>query len=453
MTLSPAQAPEPAAQPHTLMRAHRAILSAVCSVAAANLVVKLAAMSKEMAVAAAFGRTDALEAFLAALLIPNLLVNLLAESMNQSLIPTLVRVREQEGAERAQQLFSSTLLWLVVLLIAVSVFMLVAAPLAIPVVSSNFAPAKRTLTTALYCALLPIVLLSGIASNCTAVLASRDRFLAPALAPALVSLTMLATLAAGGMRTGIWWMVWATLAGTLLQALTTASLLHRHGYHFSLRWHGATPAVREVGRKYLPVLGSSLVASAGLLVDQAMAASLRPGSVAGLAYANRFVNVMLTLLAGTIATAVVPSFSRLLAHGEWENCRTTVRHWTLICFAASAPLTLSLIVLSRWLVQLTLQHGAFHPSDTREVAHVMVLYALQIPFFVASRVDYRLIVALGRTDLVLWCGMINLVLDVVLNLALMRVLGLAGIALATSLWTVSTFLFLRYWSERLMRDP
>jgi putative peptidoglycan lipid II flippase len=46
-------------------------------------------------------------------------------------------------------------------------------------------------------------------------------------------------------------------------------------------------------------------------------------------------------------------------------------------------------------------------------------------------------------------------LDVVLNLVLMRSLGVAGIALATSLWTVSTFFFLWYWTRRLLRaaDP
>ena len=55
-----------------------------------------------------------------------------------------------------------------------------------------------------------------------------------------------------------------------------------------------------------------------------------------------------------------------------------------------------------------------------------------------------------RTDLVFYCGALNLALDVVLNLVLMRWMGVAGIALATSLWTVSTLAFLWYWAERLL---
>jgi putative peptidoglycan lipid II flippase len=46
--------------------------------------------------------------------------------------------------------------------------------------------------------------------------------------------------------------------------------------------------------------------------------------------------------------------------------------------------------------------------------------------------------------------MLNLILDIALNVVLMRWLGVAGIALATSLWTVSTLIFLWYWSGKLL---
>jgi putative peptidoglycan lipid II flippase len=81
---------------------------------------------------------------------------------------------------------------------------------------------------------------------------------------------------------------------------------------------------------------------------------------------------------------------------------------------------------------------------------VLAMYAIQIPFFVVSRVYYRFIVAMRRTDLILYCGIINLGLDIVLNLVLMHWFGVAGIALATSLWTVSTFFYLWYWSRKLL---
>jgi len=119
----------------------------------------------------------------------------------------------------------------------------------------------------------------------------------------------------------------------------------------------------------------------------------------------------------------------------------------------SVPLSLAMIAGSPLLIRIALQHGAFGARDTAAVAPVQAMYAIQLPFFIVSRVFYRYLVAIRRTSLILYCGIINLVLDVVLNIVLMRWMGVAGIALATSLWTISTFLFLWYWTYRLMPRP
>jgi putative peptidoglycan lipid II flippase len=171
-----------------------------------------------------------------------------------------------------------------------------------------------------------------------------------------------------------------------------------------------------------------------------------------LAYANRFVSVVLSLLAGAVSTAIVPHFSRLIAHRDWEGCRQVLRTWLRLSAMASIPIAAALIAGSHWLLRATLQHGAFTSEQTAAVAPVLGLCAIQIPFFVCSRVFYRFLVAMRRTDLVLLCGILNLVLDIVLNLVLMRWFGLAGIALATSLWTVSTFFFLWFWACKLLPE-
>jgi len=429
---------------------NRRIFRAAASVTAAGILVKIVATLKEIAVAGAYGRSDAMDAFLAAALIPSLLINLISESMNQALVPTLIRVREREGHDRAQELLSSSMLWMCVLLATVSAAMALGARGFFPLIASNFPAAKLDLSVRIFYALLPVVLITGIATNCTAVLNTFDRFALPALAVVINPVIVIAGALLLSGRLGIWAMVYATLAGALLHAAVVAGMMDFHGYRFRLRWHGMTEATREVAHQYGPVLLSGVVASGGLLVDQSMAAMLPAGSVSALVYANRFVGVVLTLLAGAVSTAVTPYFSRMIALGDWAGCRHTLRTWVRLTALVSVPIAVALIAGASPLIRLTLQHGAFSPRDTAAVTPVLMMYAIQIPFFVCSRVFYRFLVALRRTDLVLYCGALNLVLDIVLNLILMRWFGVAGIALATSLWTVSTFLFLWYWTARLL---
>jgi len=179
---------------------------------------------------------------------------------------------------------------------------------------------------------------------------------------------------------------------------------------------------------------------------------LPAGSVSALVFANRFVSVAVMLMAGTVSSALTPFLSRMIAERDWSGCRRTLRTWSRGMAAISLPLAVLLILGAQPLVRVTLQHGAFGPKDTAVVTSVLAMYAIQIPFYVVSRVFYRFIVAMRRTDLILYCGVLNLALDVVLNVLLMRWMGVAGIALATSLWTVSTLAFLFFWAKRLLRS-
>jgi putative peptidoglycan lipid II flippase len=422
---------------------------------AAGAVVKLASTGKEFVLAGIYGRCDAMDAFLAAFLIPNLLVNLIAESMNQALVPTLIRVKIREGRERAQQLLSNSMLSMCGLLAAASVAMAVLSRAIFPVIASGFGGAKLELSIRIFFALLPLVLITGIASNCTAVLNTLDCFALPALAQLAVPISIVAGALLLHREWGIWAVVYATLFGALVHAAAVAWLMSASGYRFSLAWSGSSEASREVARQYGPVLLSSVVASGGLLVDQAMAATLPAGSVSALVFANRFVSVVVTLMAGAVASALTPHTSSMIAHRDWNQCRRTLRTWSRTMAASSIPVAVLLIAGAQPIVRLTLQHGAFGPHDTEVVKSVLAMYAIQIPFFVVSRVYYRFVVAMRRTDLVLYCGIVNLALDVVLNLVLMRWFGVAGIALATSCWSAATLLFLWYWAKRLLanEDP
>ena len=428
----------------------RRVLHAATTVAVVSVAVKLAATAKEFVLAGIYGRSDAMDAYLIAAMIPNLLINLFAESMNQALIPTLVRVRIQEGTAQAQKLLAHSMMRLVLLLVGASVAMAILAPVAFPFIASNFAAPKLEFSIHIFWVLLPVVSLAGIASNCTAVLNTMDRFAIPALAPALMPLGIIAFALLFGQHYGIWAVVCGNLLGVAAYAALMAWMMNGHGYHFLLSWGGESQAAREVARQYGPVLLSSVVASGGLLADQAMAAMLPPGSVSALVYAGRFTSVVITLLAGALASALTPHFSVLVAEEDWNGCRRSLRHWVGITALVSVPIAIALIAGAPFLVRLTLQHGVFTAHDTAAVAPVMAMYALQIPFFAVSRVYYRFVLAMRRTDLILYCGIINLVLDIVLNIVLMRWMGLAGIALATSLWTASTLAFLWFWSYRLL---
>ena len=66
-----------------------------------------------------------------------------------------------------------------------------------------FFPAKLDLSIRMFYALLPLVLITGIATNCTAVLNTFDLFALPALAPVVIALSIILGTLLLGSRPGI----------------------------------------------------------------------------------------------------------------------------------------------------------------------------------------------------------------------------------------------------------
>jgi putative peptidoglycan lipid II flippase len=414
------------------------------------MIVKVIAMAKELAVARTFGRGDAVDAFLIAYMLPAFVVVLVAVTLNGALVPTLIQVKGRQGGSAAQRLFASAMVLSQALLIVLTIALAAAGPWIIRHIASRFPPVKLALTTHLFYALLPLVVLGGITSNCGAVLNACGHFVLPALLPLVTPALTLGLLSTPALHGHIAVLVGGALVGSAIESATIAWALRRHGFHLEFSWRGMTPELHQVCTQYIPLLVAGLLSSGVSIVDQSMAATLEPGSVAALAYGNRIVSVLAGLTAVSLSTAVIPYLSQMVADRDWPGCRRTLRTYTWLVSAIMVPLVLVTVFFSGTMVRLLYQRGAFTAADTALVSRVQSMYALQLSFAGIAVLYGRLLAAMRRTDLIMVGAAINLSLDIVLNIVCMRFLGVAGIALATSLFYAGSFVFVRTMALRLL---
>src|SRR5215208_157132 len=285
---------------------NRRIFAAILTVASFTVVVKLATVVKDVAVAAQFGVSDALDAFLIALVLPSFAGGVIAESLNPALIPTYIQVREHQGREAAQRLFSSVMVWSSVGLIAFSVVLALSAPYALPIIASGFSPEKLALTHSLFYVLLPILVLNGLGAIWAAVLNAGERFALTAIAPILIPITIFALVIAMGRVWGI--------------------------YSLVPLWHGWDAATKQVLRQYSPIVAGAAMIGSTPLIDQSMAAMFDPGSVSVLNYAYKIVAGVDSIVTVALSKAVLPYFSGMVATNDWNGIRHTLKTYARLIF-------------------------------------------------------------------------------------------------------------------------
>lgn len=163
-----------------------------------TLVVHLIAMVKELLVAAWFGTSDVLDAFLMAMVIPTFLINVIAGSFHSALIPTYIQVRDQEGFEAAQNTFLEVMSYCVILLLLIVALLVLLVPFILPMLASGFHLGKLVFTQNLFYWLLPIVVIQTVIVIWSAVLNANGRFVSAAIVPAILPLSIIGVLIFGG---------------------------------------------------------------------------------------------------------------------------------------------------------------------------------------------------------------------------------------------------------------
>jgi putative peptidoglycan lipid II flippase len=414
------------------------------------IVVKTLASVKELVVARSFGRSDTLDAFLIAYLVPSFVVSLSSGALASALIPVLVERRQKEGTAGVQRLLSSMALLITATLIAVAALLAVLAPYYLPWIGHGFSAAKLHLTREVLYALLPFVLFSGMALFVSSTLNALEVFGFPALVPLMTPLVTIAFIVFAAARWGAFSLAAGVVMGSLLEGSLLLVVLRRHGIQLEPTWKDLDPDVGRVLSQYAPMFAGALLMGGTSVVDQSMAAMLPGGSVAALSYANKIVGAVLAIGGTALSTGAFPYFSKMVAGNDWPGLRHTLKRYSVLVVLATVPFTLLLVFFSKGLVRVLFQHGAFSSADTELVSWVQICYAAQIPFHIWSLLFVRFLCSIRRNDLLMYLAAVNLALDVVLNLVLMRIWGVAGIAMSTSIVTATSFALLAIGSLRLL---
>jgi len=412
-----------------------------------TLAVKVVSMFKEMAVAAWFGTGDAMDAFLIAFLLPAYVINVVAGSLNAALIPIQIEVREKFGELAAHHLFrnvsalNSGILLLAMLLLAM------AAPYLLPLLCSGFAPEKVALTQRLFFLLLPCVLMMGLATSWEALLNACERFRLAAIAPAAVSVGALGAIWFLESRWGIYALAAGTIGGMVGQLFLLGHSLKRRGYPILPSWNGLNASVRRVMGQYVPMIAGSVLFCSMMLVDQALAGTLAPGSVSMLNYGNKLVALAVGIGTTALGTAVLPYFSKMTAAAHWRGIRHTLKIYTWLILLVTVPAMIAAIYLSRPMVELLFQRGNFTAEDTVAVSRVQQMFLIQIPFHSLSLLYVRMISSLKGNHLVMWGAALGFCVNLLLDLVLIRPMGVAGLALSTSM----VYLFMVFYTAIMLR--
>ncbi len=420
------------------------VAHAASIIAVGNVTSRALGLVREIVKANLFGAGGHVSALDTAMALPRIIYALVIGGMiNSALIPVLSDFAAPE--RRAELWHVLNLLLSIVTLVMIALVLLgeLFTPQLVWLSAGGLPLADQELAMRLLRIMLPGVVFLSLASVLSGALYALKRFTIPAMTAAVFNVALVAVALALGRRWGVYSMAVGLLAGSFLQVVFQLPGLR--DARFRLVFDFRHPALRRVGRLYLPILAGLAVDKLAELLSYRLASHTGPASPAWMTYSATIIQFPLGLVGTAISLAILPTLSRHANDGESERFKGTLAQGLRLVIALTVPATVGLWVLATPIVRLVFEHGDFTFADTVATAAALRFHLLGLTF---AAVDQPLIFSFyAREDT--WTpalvGVATVLLYVVLALVptLFTPLTLNGLILANSVkWAAHALLML-----------
>jgi putative peptidoglycan lipid II flippase len=405
----------------------------------------------------AFGAGHVMDAYNVAFRLPNLVRDLFAEgAMSAAFIPTFTRELHGKGKEAAWELGRIVITGLIVVTGVITLAgILLAGPLT-AWIAPEYAntPGKLELTTTLTQVMFPFLMLIAVAVACMGMLNSLRSFFLPALAPAMFNLACIASafLIVPLMPAMGWHAMVGLAIGTLLGGVAQVALqwpaLVKEGFRFRPQLGFGDPRFREIVRLMIPGTLGLAAAQVNQLVNVYLATSEGEGAVTYLGFAFRLMYLPIGLFGVSIATAAIPGINRHAAAADIDGVRSDVSQALRMMLMLNVPATFGLMALAGPIIELLVEYRHMTATDTAGIAASLMGYAPGLVGYSAVKIASPTFYALKDSRTPVTIGIVCIVLNVVLNLLLVRTsLSYAGLALGTGIAAIANAVML-FWMLR-----
>jgi putative peptidoglycan lipid II flippase len=421
---------------------HRTVARAAALVMVAFSVSRLLGLVRQMVFGLYFGTGPEMDAYVAAVRIPDTLFLVFAGgALGSAFIPLFTQRLARDDARGAWALASSVINILVAVLLLVSLMCIALAPW---LVRTLVAPASSSEVQARAVELMRVMLISptvfGVSGVLMGALNAHQHFLLPALAPIVYNLGLIGGAAWGGMTDlGVMGPAIGMVVGATGHLLVQLPGLR----HFEARYMPTLgledPMVREVGLLIAPRMLGVAAFQINVIVTSSLASRLGPGAISALEYGWRLMLLPQGVFAQAVGTAVFPTFSAQAARGQDSELRGTLLRTLRLLMALTVPASIGLAILGAPIIELIFQRGEFDVVSTRNVSWALGFFAVGLVGHSALEILGRAFYAMHDTWTPARAAIVAVLLNGALGLSLPPLFGrigwmpIGGLALATAI--------------------
>lgn len=404
---------------------------------------KLLGFIRETLMATRFGSGMESDTFFVALTATGFIVNLISNAILITFIPILSEVESKEGKKGKIKHTNNMINIITVSSIILVIITWFFSPLIISLTAKGFYGDQFDLAVRLTRLGLPMILFSGVIGSLTAFLQSEQMHLSSAAIGFPFNFVYIFFLVFLSSQFGIKGLMVTAVLATMSKILVQIPEARKAGYRYNFIFDIKDEYIKKVLYLSVPVLIGVGVNDLNIIVDRTLASSLVSGSISALNYANKLNGLILGVFVSAITTVIFPLLAKESNSDNISGMKKIMSYGINLILLITIPATVGLVILATPIVEIAFQRGAFDAAATFMTSQALIFYSIGLVAMALNLLLTRVYYSLQDTKTPMVNGAISVVINIVLNLILVKFMAHSGLALATSIAnTIATLLLL-----------
>ena len=403
---------------------------------------KITGFFRDIVLAQTFGAGEITDAYLTALNIPVVLFDGISAALGTTFIPIYFKIKSSKGQEEVNK-FTSNILNIVIIISLIFVLLgVIFAPYIVKIFAVGFKGDVFDLTvnySKILIFSMVFIAINGLVSSY--LVASGNVYISGAITIPFNIFVIIAIIFASVTESYV--MVYGTLIAYIAQLLFQLPLLIKKGYKHRLTVNLRDENISQILFLVIPVFIGSYINQINAVVNRTLASTLDSGSITALNYANKLNMFAVGVIAVAISTIMYPILSKLASEGNKKLFKINISKSINMIVIIMLPIMVVMTTFSTEIVKVLFEEGSFNSHDTYLTSTALFFYSIGILSYGLKELLAKSFYSLQDTKTPVRNATISVVINIVFSIILVNIMGIGGLALASSISaTVTTMLLL-----------
>ena len=407
----------------------------------ATIIAKILGFGRELVLAAGYGASIYSDAYVTAMNIPQVIFAIIGSTLATVLIPMYMEVHNNEGEDTSLKFINNVFNLVVLACIVLSILGFIFTKQIVNVFAVGYE--GEVLQVAINFTRITIIgiVFTGLSYVMTSYLQIKNDFIMPGLSSVPKNIIIIvATILS--IKHGPYLMIWGTLIGMASEFLFQLPFAIKNGYKYIPVIDFKDKYIKKMAWLIMPVLIGVAVNQINTLVDRTLASTLPTGTVSALNYSNKLTSFVIAIFITSISSVIYPMLSQLSSENNTERFVSSVIKSINCVIILVMPITVGTIVLSLPIVRVLFERGAFDADATYLTALALAMYSIGMVAYGLRDVLGKIFYSLQDTKTPMVNGVIAMGMNMIMDVIFIKLWGLAGLTLATSLSSIVCIMLL-----------